>query len=248
MTVARLGAGAAAALAVLATLPLGGRLFAGAVALWGAMVLLELVVRLGAVGQRPLLPASAVGALGAPLVATAAGASGWERLPLLMAMMLLAAFAVALVAPRKRHITSTLGATVLPGLLVGVGTAGMIVLRSATAGFRWTVGLLLVTALPVLLGALAARRSDRGTDGRVPVVVGGAAGGALLLGLRPPFDPVTTAVLLAAGLGAGWAAVALAAVLPPDDTRAERVALLPVAAAPLIAAPVVAFLAFATQT
>ena len=249
MSVARLGAAAAAAIALVVTLPTGARTFAAAVALLGAVVLLEVAARLAGVGQRPLVPAAAVGAVGAPLAVAAAGASGWERLPLLMALMLLAAFGVALVAPRKRQITRTLGATVLPGLLVGMGAAGLVVLRSATAGFRWTVGLLLMTALPVLLGALAARVEDRGADVPVRMVAAGAVGGALLLGLRPPFDVVTSALLLCAGVGGAWAATALTAAVRDDREGAQWAsdAVLRTLTAPLIAGPVVAFVAFATQ-
>jgi hypothetical protein len=248
VTPARFAAAGAAGAAVLVTLPGGGRWFAAAVLLWGGVVLLELAVA----GHRPLVPAAAVGGLGPPVGVLTMGQMTWDGVPMVMAAMLLAAFVLALVSARRRTITLTLGATVLPALVVGLGTAGVLVLRSATAGFRWTLGMVAVAAFPVVLGALAGRSAAAGTEPAVRVVSGGAVCGALLFGLSPPFGAVTAVVLAGVGLAAGWAATVLAAVIAGQDADVVppggRAAVLTALAAPLLAAPVAAFLAFATQS
>jgi hypothetical protein len=246
VTPARAAAAGAAGAAVLVTLPGGGRWFAAAVLLWGGVVLLELAVT----GHRPLVPAAAVGGIGPPVGMLTVGQMTWDGLPLVMAAMLLAAFVLALVSPRRRDLTTTLAATVLPALVVGLGTAGVLVLRSATAGFRWTLGMVAAAAVPVVLGALAGR-SAAGAEHAVRVVSGGAIGGALLFGLSPPFGVVTAVVLAGAGLAAGWAATVLWEVIPGRSTGAAgaagRAAVMTALVAPLLAAPAAAFLAFATQ-
>lgn len=239
-------------LAVAATLPGGGRMFAAAVLLWCAVMLVQLSDLLAAGGRRPVVPAAAVAALGAPIGLLLAGEQTWDRVPMLMAAMLLAAFVLALAAPRKTDVTLTLAATVLPAVLLGLGAAGVLVLRSAAAGFRWTVGLLLLTAAPVGVGAVAQRLAGAPAQTSARVVSAGAIGGALLLAADPPFGPVVTVVLTVVGLAAGWAAAAVTAVLvaaeaPDDGQRPRGVAALATMTAPMVAAPIAAFLALATQ-
>lgn len=242
---------AAVAVAVVATLPAGGRVFAAAVLLWGGVLLVEVSELAGSGGRRPLVPAVAVAALGPPVGLLAAGEHTWDRMPMLMAWMLLAAFILALVGPRKVDVTVTLGATVLPALLLGFGTGGVLVLRSAGAGFRWTLGVLLLTAGPVVLGAVAEQIAGAAAQTPTRVVSAGAIGGAMLFGANAPFGVVVTLVLTAAGLGAGWAMGALTSALAgtgaADEEQRSRQAALSALAAPLVAAPIAAFLAFATQ-
>lgn len=247
MTGGRPVAAVAAGAAVLLALPAGGRAFAAAVLLWGAVTLLELTALLAAVAHRPLVPAAALG-LAMPIGVLTVGEPAWDRLPLLLALMLLAGFVLALVTPRKRQITSVLAATMLSGLAVGLGTAGVLVLRSAGAGFRWTVGVVAATALPVLLAAAARRFGAGAADGAVRVVTGGAVGGALLFALNPPFGIVTTPLLVIGGVAAGWAAAALVAMPGHAGGRpAQQAVALSALTAPLLAAPAAAFLALATQ-
>lgn len=249
MTAARRALAGAAGVAVLVTLPAGGRVFATAVLVWGVAVLLEVSALLAARGQRPLLPASAVGAVGAPATLLAAGAASWEGVPLVMAFTVLGAFVLALAAPRKRDVTTVLGVTVLPALVVGLGTAGVLVLRAAAAGFRWTLGMIALAAVPALVGGAVSRFVDPSADTPARVVSAGAIGGALLLAMSPPLGIVTTVVLVGLGVAAGLAAAALVAVLPRGD-HAHRWAdgmVLTGLVAPLLAAPAVTFLALAGQ-
>lgn len=249
MTAARRAVAGAAGVGVLATLPAGGRAFATAVLVWGAAVLLEVAALLAVGGQRPLVPASAAGAVGAPAALLGAGAASWERLPLVMAFMVLGAFVLALAAPRKRDMTTVLGVTVLPALVVGLGTAGMLVLRTAAAGFRWTLGMIAVAVLPALVGGAVGRFADPAADTPARVISAGAIGGALLLAMSPPLGIVTTVVLVVLGVVAGLGAAALIAVLPGGAHQpgwADGMVLTALAA-PLLAAPAVAFLALTGQ-
>lgn len=242
-----LAATVAVAVLVTATLPTGGRLFAAAMLVWAGVVLVAVAELLGGARHRPLVPAAAVAALGVPVSVLVVGSTTWERLPLILAAMLLVAFVIALIAPR-RDVTTILSMTALAALLTGLGSAGVLVLRSASAGFRWTLGLLLLTAVPLAAAAVAERAGGVSTALPVRVVSAGAIGGALLLALDTPFGLVVTVVLTAVGLGAGWAAEALTVALPGASGRGvDQPPVLAALLAPLLAAPVAAFVALATS-
>lgn len=248
MTTLRVAATAAVAVLVAATLPSGGRLFATAVLVWVGVALVAVAELLAAAGQRPLVPAAAVAALGVPLSVLVAGSTTWERLPLILAAMVLATFVIALVAPRHRDTTTTLSVTALAASVTGLGSAGVLVLRSASAGFRWTLGLLLLSVVPLVAAAVAARAGGVSVALPVRVVSAGAIGGALLLALDTPFGLIVTIVLTLVGLGAGWAAEALTVALPgASDRGGDERPVIAALVAPLLAAPVAAFVALATS-
>lgn len=243
-----LAATVAVAVLVTATLPAGGRLFAAAMLVWAGVVLVAVAELLAGARHRPLVPAAAVAALGVPVSVLVVGSTTWERLPLILAAMLLVAFVIALIAPRRRDVTTILSMTALAALLTGLGSAGVLVLRSASAGFRWTLGLLLLTAVPLAAAAVAERTGGVSTALPVRVVSAGAIGGALLLALDTPFGLVVTVVLTAVGLGAGWAAEALTVALPGASGRGvDQQPVLAALLAPLVAAPVAAFVALAAS-
>ena len=250
MTRARAAAAAVVGLLVVVTLPSGGSRFALAVLVWAAVVVADAAVLLGRGGQRPLVPATAVAALGVPGAVLLAGSMTWERVPLILAATVLSAFLLALITPRRHDVTTTISVTVLIACITGLGGAGLLVLRSVSAGFRWTAGLLLLSVLPHAAATVAGRL--RGTPAALPVrvVCGGALAGALLLALNPPFGLIVTVALTVVGVGAGAGAAALTAALPGSAGAADPhrgLAALAVLIAPLLAAPVAAFVALATS-
>lgn len=249
MTPARSAANVGVLVLAAVTLPTGGRMFAAAVLVWAVVVLIAVAELLARAGHRPVVPAAAVAALGVPGSVLVVGSTTWEQVPLILAAMVLVAFVLALIAPRRRDLTTTLSVTALAAAITGLGSAGMLVLRSASAGFRWTMGLLLLTVVPLVAATLAERSRDVSAALAVRVVSAGAIGGALLLALDTPFGVIVIIVLTALGLGAGWAAEALMAALTgaSDKRGTSQSPVTAVLLAPLLAAPVAAFVALATS-
>lgn len=245
---ARATATATVALLVAGTLPRGGPAFALAVLGWVAVVVVDAAVLAGRGGRRPLVPAAAVAAVGAPGVVLATGSMTWERVPLILAATVMATFVMALFTPRRHDATITVSVTLLIACITGLGGAGVLVMRSVSAGFRWTGGLLLLSVVPHAAATVAGHL--RGTTAALPVrvVSGGAIGGALLLALNPPFGLIVTVVLTLVGLGAGSGAAVVTATLrgTTRDPR-SRPSGPAILVAPLLAAPVAAFVALATS-
>jgi hypothetical protein len=229
--------------ALAAALPAGGRWFAAAVFVCAAAALVELTRLLGRTRQRPLVPGAAVAAVGVPL-ALAGGAPSWDRVPLVIATALLASFGLALFVRRDGRVV-TLSTTVLAAVVVGLGAGGLLVLRSTTAGFRWTLGLLLLATVPEIAAAVAEAVHGAVKPAAARVVAAGAIAGALLMAANPPFDAIAVAAVTAVGLGGGWAAVQLTAALGAH--RGGAAVSLPWLAGPLLAAAPVSFVALALQ-
>ena len=114
------------------------------------VVALDLVRLLARVTARPLVPAAALPAAVLPVVVAVRGEAGVRTAPALAAAALLVAFVLVLVAGRRAGVVEVLGATLLTGLLPGVGAAGAIVLGDRDAGFRWIAATALVAGASVL--------------------------------------------------------------------------------------------------
>lgn len=192
-----LGAGAVAVLVV--TLPLGGRLFAGAVVLTGLAALIELAAAMARGGLRPVVPAAAVGGVGVAVLQLFGADAGWEQVPGALAAAVLVGFLIALLSPRSTGITAALGATVLVGLLVAMGTIGLLELRQLPEGFRWSAAAVALVVIPAITAVVARRFSDDALLLGARIVAAGAVGGILATALNPPFSIVTAAVTTVLG-------------------------------------------------
>lgn len=253
MTVPPWIATAIAAVLVVAALPAGDRWFGRAVVVLAAVALVEVGRLLAAIGHRPVLPAAAVAGLGAPLALTLNRAPTWDLVPGVVAGMLLGAFLVLLVGPRSRHVGATMGATVLSGLVVALGAGGLVLLRFTGAGFRWTLGLLLLCLVPDAAATVSQRLRPSAPPAAARIVTAGAIVGALVMAAAPPFGLVAAAALAVTASAAGMASAALVAAVVADQRIAGAAAPLGVTiglrliATTLFAAPVASFLALAVQ-
>ena len=248
---ARQGAPLAALVLLAATVPAGGRPFGIAVILAAAVALWQLSEALDATGPRPVLAASAVAGLGAPLRVVVDRRVGMDAIPVLVAAMLLAGFVAVMVSGRRQDVVRTMSGTVLAGLLVGLGGAGLLLLRASAAGVRWTVGLLLLIVAPEAVAVAARRWREMSTTAAeaARVITAGALAGALIAAAGRPLTPAVTAAMVAVTLGALYASSLLHRVVLAESAAADRAvsaALRPVVAV-LLAAPVVFLLATAVQ-
>ena len=130
----------------------GGRLFLVAVLLLAGLALLEMSRELAAAGPRPVVIAAAVAGLGTPVWASLRPDDGLAALPALVVSMVLLAFCLMMVSGR-RHATAALAATMLCGLLVGLG-AGALVLLGLQNGWQWVAGVVATVAVVEVAGAL----------------------------------------------------------------------------------------------
>jgi molybdopterin converting factor small subunit len=140
---------------VAAALAAGPLLFAIVTAGAAIAVLLDLGGLLARTGGRPVLVAAVVPGLGLPLGVAAAPDSALALLPAATVVMLLGAFCLVLVL-RGRAIAK-LGATVVAGLLVGLGAAGLVLLRATPDGVAWVAGLMVFVLVADVAGVLLRR-------------------------------------------------------------------------------------------
>lgn len=248
---ARQAAPLAALVLLAATVAAGGRGFGAAVIVAAAVALWQLSDALDATGPRPVVAAAAVAGLGAPLRVVLDRRAGLDAIPGLVAAMLLIAFVAILVGGRRQDIARTMSGTLLAGLLVGLGSGGLLLLRGSAAGVRPTVGLLLLVVLPeaVAVGARRWRALSTTAAEAARFVTAGALGGALIAAAGRPMTPTVTAGMVAVSLGALYASALLHRVVLAESAAADRVvssALRPVVAV-LLAAPVVFLLATVVQ-
>lgn len=192
----------AAAIVLVAGLAAG--LAVGSTAFGVAVALAALVLGLGActlvadAGPRPVVPAAVLLSVGLPGVAAGRPpAVGWAALPLVVALGVLAAFVLG-IAFRRRGLVTVVGTTVLAGLLVGLGSSGLVLLRLAPEGVHWVVGAVV---------AVAAIEAARAVAPRLARV--------LVTRLAPPAWQVRLVRPAAAGAAAVLAAAGLASVLTP---------------------------------
>jgi sulfur-carrier protein len=240
-------------LVLVAALLAGRGWFAAGVVIVACWVLLDAVEVLAAAAGRPVLLAAALPAVGLPLAVVFRPDSGWEHVPGWVAASFLLASALMLAFGRRRNVAAGLGATLTAGLLVGLGAAGLLLLRALPSGFRWVLALLVLVAAADLAAGLAGRLL--GIQPVLGAVVGAAGAGAVTtLALRPPLDAVAGLMLaitaVVAAVGGGEAHRALARESGRDP---EQPGLLPGGGGPLgladgvlLAAPVAYLVARAT--
>jgi hypothetical protein len=218
-----LAGGGLAAIAGIA-LVLGPGPFAVALTVLAALVLVDAGGLLARAEARPILPVALIPGLGMPVLAALRPRAAWEALPLLVAGAFAAAFLLALVFGRRKGIAHAVGATLVVGLVVGLGSGSLLLLRALPHGFRWVLAFGLIAAAADLGGPLHAALARRTQGGRAvraevdllgPVLA--AAGSALALGvlLRPPLVAPVVALL---------ALVALTAALGTADLHRALVA------------------------
>jgi hypothetical protein len=194
---------------VAAALIAGHTPFAVAVVLVGLAGLVDLSDLLARASRRPILPAALVPALGLPLVVLRGPDVGWEQFSGFVAGGFLVAFVALLLFGRRREVTATLGATMVAGLVAGLGGASLLLLHALPEGFRWVLGLLALVVAADVAGPLAVLVRQRLIDvpGRFdsepdvdmepgvaeavvfPSLAAAAAGALLVWLVSPPWDP-----------------------------------------------------------
>ena len=248
---ARVVAPLAAVAGLLLTLGAGGRVFGWAVVVAAAIALWQLSEALDATGPRPILAAAAVAGVGTPLRLVLDRRVGLDVIPTMVAAMLLTAFVLVMVTGRRHDVARIVAATAVSGLMVGLGGGGLVLLRSSTAGVRWTLGLLLLVVAPEAVAVAARRLKTLSTTAAEAsrFITAGAVGGGLIAAAGRPLTPLVTAGMVAVSLGTMYAAALLHRVLLAESAAADRAtssALRPVVAV-LLAGPVVFLLATAVQ-
>lgn len=252
---------------LLVALMLGPGAFAAVVVVVAALLLVDVSGLLSRVGSRPIVLVALVPGVAMPLAVARDPGSGWEAMPAWLAATVIGGFALVLLFGRRSHLTEALGATLLAGLLVGLGGSGLLLLRDLDHGFRWVLGMGLLAGAADAGGAglsLARRRQPPGEGGverlgalaelAVAALAVGVGAGVVAAVLDPPFTPRLTGlvalVALTAALGGGYLqrSLAVEAGVDPDDeqTGVGEGLLLRVADVVLLAAPAVYVVARST--
>ena len=237
---ARLAAGGGLAVLATVTLPAGLGPFGLLVALLAAVVLVELSDTLGRGGARPVLPAAAIPALGVPLAAILAPDGAWEWLPVFLAGMLLAGFAL-LLAGRRDRVTEALAATCLAGTVIGLGAGSLVLLRALPGGYAWALATVLLTVVPATVVWTA--RELTGQPSRVARAAGLVAVGVIGGVLIAVYDPLLPPAVVIGLAVIGWATSGLARALQPGIVDEAAGVLLPLLSGCLLAAPAAYLLA-----
>ena len=233
---ARLAVGGVLAVAAAVTVSAGTRPFGVLVALLAAVLLVELSDILGRDGARPVLPAAAIPALGLPLTAVVTPDGTWERLPVFLAGMLLAGFALLLVGGRRRRVTEALAGTCLAGTVIGLGAGSLVLLRALPGGFAWALATLLLTAIPAAVVWTA--RELVGQPARITAAAALVAVGIVAGVLIAVYDPALSPTVIVGLAVIGWAADVLARPLRPRGAEPGSAGLLlPLLGGCLLAAP-----------
>lgn len=247
------------ALPALAALVIGPVPFAVALTLIAVLALVDLSGVLTRAAARPVLPAALIPAVGLPVAVAFQPDLDWDLVPPFVAAGFLVAFLFALMFGRRRGIVEGAGTTMLAGLVVGLGTASLVLLRNLPHGFRWVLALLVVVTASDVAGPLWERfgpsRREHGGDHSVlaSVLLVTLATAALLLFLRPPLQLAVALLLALAGLTATLGGEDLrrglmaeaddSALAPPEPGRLGSGLLLGLVDGLLLGAPVVYVLA-----
>lgn len=236
---------------LLASVNGGGRPFAFAVLVAAAVALLHVSAALDATGPRPIVAAAAVAGLGVPLRLFVDPELRLDTVPGFVAAMVLTAFVLAMIAGRRADVSRAVSATFVVGLLVALGSGGLLLLRESRAGLRWTVALLALIVIPEAAAIVALRVRGMALTAREAVrfVAAAAVGGALLAIAGRPLTPGVTAAMVAVCLVALYAGAILQRVVRAESAAADQAAglVLRPTVALLLAAPLVFLLATATQ-
>lgn len=238
-----LGAGLVAAL--VAGLAAGSTAFGVAVALAALVLGVEACALVAAAGPRPIVPAALLLAVGMPAVAVARPpAIGLTAVALVVAVGLLSAFVLG-IAFARRSLATVVGATTLAGLLVGLGSGGLVLLRLAPQGLRWVVGAAACIAAIQAVQALTRRFAPSSWRVRPLAPAAGAAVAVVgAAGLGSVLTPVAGIAAAGIALGAVSAGRGLRGALTADTAESQGVAEVIRWATPLLlAAPLLALLA-----
>lgn len=238
-----LAAGLAAAVA--GGLVAGPTAFGIAVALAALVLGVQVCALVAGAGPRPIVPAALFVAVGLPAVAvTPPPASGLSAMAFVVALGLLSAFVLGVVFAR-RSLATVVGATMLAGLLVGLGSGGLVLLRLAPQGLRWVVGAAACIVAIDAAQVLATRFAPSTWRVRPLASVAGAAVAVLGAGgLVSLLTPAAGIAAAAVALGAVAVGRELRGVLTADAAEAGSVVEVARWAAPLLlAAPLLALLA-----
>lgn len=122
--------------------------------------LVDLHITLGDAGMRTVLPTAVPLAVGPALLLMFAPSSAEAWLPGMVALAVMLTFLLALASPRRHDTASIVGSTLLAGLLVGFGTAALLLLYDAVSAIQFA-GALGLIALADATANLVARRSPR---------------------------------------------------------------------------------------
>lgn len=141
-----IGAGNVSLLLVGITAAFGGRIYLVAVLVLAGVALLEMSREAGATGPRPIVAAAAVAGLGTPLRASLQPDNALQAMPAMVVAMVLAAFTLMIMTGRRTSATATMGATMLSGLLVGLGAGALVGLQATQGGWPWVVAVVAVAA------------------------------------------------------------------------------------------------------
>lgn len=229
----------------MAGLVVGSTAFGVAVALAALVLGVEACALVAGAGPRPIMPAVLLVAVGLPAVAVARPpAIGWTAMALVVALGLLSTFVLGIVFAR-RSLATVVGATMLAGLLVGLGSAGLVLLRLAPQGLRWVVGAAACIAAIDAAQALTTRFAPPTWRVRLLAPAAGVAvAGIGAAGLASVLTPTAGITAAAVALGAVSAGRGLRGVLTADAGDGAGVAEVTRWATPLLlAAPLLALLA-----
>ena len=145
--------------------------FALVVVVVGLGSLIDLHVALGDMGMRTVLPTAVPLAVGPALLLMFAPSWADAWLPGLIALDVMATFLLAFASPRRQAAASMVGSTLLAGLLVGFGTAALLLLYDAVPAIQ-LAGVLGLIALADMAANVVARGSA--SRARTRVLVTGA--------------------------------------------------------------------------
>lgn len=174
---------------------LGGPLpFAVFVVVVAGAGLLDAAGLLARAGARPVVVAAAGPGIALPFAVAVDPNAGLRVLPPLTAGMILLAFCLMVGFGRRTGAAAGLGATALAGLLVGVGTSSLLLLRYTPHGLRWLLGLGALVVVADVTG-LALRHwavvPSAWLEFGAPLAAAALAAVGVWQVLDPPFEPVT---------------------------------------------------------
>ncbi len=168
--------------------------FAALVVAVAGVVVFDAAGLLTRAGTRPVVVAAAGPGILLPFAVAVDPNAGLRLLPALAAGMTLLAFCLVIGFGRRAGAAVGLGTTAVIGLLTGVGTSSLLLLRHTPQGFRWLLGLGVLVTITDVAG-MALRRwavvPSAWLEIGVPLATATLAAVAVWRVLAPPFDPVT---------------------------------------------------------
>jgi sulfur-carrier protein len=177
----------------LAALVGGPTPFAVFVVVAAGAVMLDAVGLFARSGARPVVAAAGSG-IALPFAVAVDPDAGLRLFPTLVTGMVILACCLVLWSGRGVGAATRLGATIVIGLLVGMGASSLLLLRHIPQGFRWLLGLAVLVAVTDVTG-VALRRWAVIPSTWLEIAVPFAAAALACVGvwrmLAPPFEPIT---------------------------------------------------------